>query len=136
MLDVSVEMKGINRVKNQLRTLAALHPEITDPIIAAHAKKERARLKSKPYPPRLPNQKYVRTGLLANKFAHRKLGPGKHSVANTRPNGIYVIKKGWQNRQYHLGRWWTIEDALDENMPELTKNLTKALDAKLKAATD
>jgi hypothetical protein len=50
--DVSVTYDGVNRVRNQLRAAASFHKEEADPIIEKHTKKEAARLRTKPNPPR------------------------------------------------------------------------------------
>ena len=127
----SFEMRGTNRVRNQLRTLAAVDPDITDPVLGNHARSERRRLKSTPYPAKLPGQKYVRTGNLANRFSARRVKKGVWRVENSATYSVWVIKRGMQNRQYHRGRWWTMEDILEDGMPDLTRDLSHALEQKL-----
>ncbi len=142
MIEVNFTMQGSNRVRNQLRTIAALHPELTDPVIEKHVKKESARMRKEPYPPKLPNQKYVRTGTLGRSFRaqHVKLGMWQIINRATNPRGrqyaAWVIKKGFQNKQYHLGRWWTIEEKLQKNMPILTKKLSIMLERELDRQPD
>lgn len=126
--DVSVKLTGYNRVRNQLRALAAAHPDDTDPILEKHAKTEANRLREKPYPPKLPGQKYIRTGQLGRRFRAQKRKKGQWSVINRTEYAVWVIQKGMQNKKYHEGRWWTIQDELAKEMPKLTKNLATKLE--------
>jgi hypothetical protein len=128
---VEFEARGYNRVRNQLRTLATAHPEITDKVMERHIKTQAANLRTKAYPPRLPNQKYIRTGKLGGAFRAQRRGRGSWAVINRTSYAVYVIKKGYQNRQYHAGRWWTIEDEMNRSMPELTRKLSTALEQEL-----
>lgn len=134
--DVSYDVKGYNRVQNMLRALASAHPNVTDPIIGKHVKQQAKDLRGKPYPPMLPNQKYKRTGILGKRFRAQHRGKGQWAVINRVPYAVWVIKKGMQNRKYHLGRWWTLEDEMDASMPELTRNLTVALENEIEKQTD
>lgn len=127
----SFELRGTNRVRNQLRTLAAADPDITEPVIAKHAKSERRRLKSTPYPAKLPGQKYIRTGNLANRFRAERQKAGVWRVTNSASYAVWVIKRGMQNRQYHRGRWWTMEDVLEDGMPDLTRDLSRELEREM-----
>lgn len=129
---IQIDMAGYNRVMNQLRAMASAHPRKTNPIIGAHARQQRAKLKGRPYPHKLPNQKYIRTGELANRWEAIQVKPGVWRISNRRRGVVAVVKKGFQNRKYHLGRWWTVEDVLAEDMPQLTRNLTAMLDGLLK----
>lgn len=137
LFDVSVEFKGYNRVRNQLRAAAAYFPEVVDPIIEKHTKKQADMLRHKPYPARLPNQKYQRTYNLQRSFRAQRKGTAAWAVINRardrrgRYYAVWVIKKGMQNRKYHLHRWWTLDDTLAETAPELTKNLSAALEKEL-----
>lgn len=148
---MSFEVRGTNRVRNQLRTAAATHTEISDPVIEVHCESERKRLKSKGYPPRNAAKQpfkserqrryffwalnsgrisvpYARSGLLANKFAKVRLAPGRWQIENKRPGAAFVIKRGMQNKAVHAGRWWTMEDELEGGIGQLTKTLSQALE--------
>lgn len=129
-------MQGSNRVRNQLRTWAAKNPEITDPVIRAHANNERIILKATPYPARRPNQRYRRTGRLANSFAVERIKKASYAVINTRPGAGWVIKKGFQNREFHVNRWWTMEDEMAKRMPMLTQDLSEAIEDEWRRVPD
>jgi len=128
-MQFDLEIRGTNRVRNQLRAVASFHPNKTDAVIGKHARAERIRLKAKPYPPRLPGQIYRRTGNIANRFFSRKKSMGVWEIGNSALYAAWVIKKGMQNRKYHKGRWWTGDDVLAERMPMLTKALSEKLEA-------
>ena len=134
--DVSFKFDGVNRVRNQLRAAASFHADVTDPIIEKHTKSESKRLRSKAYPPKLPNQKYIRTFTLKRRFRAQRYGTAKWAVVNRTPYAVWVIKKGMQNRKLHLNRWWTLEDTLQENTPELTKKLSTGLEELLNKQSD
>ncbi len=129
---ISYEIQGTNRVRNQLRTAAAMYPEISNPIIGKHAKSEQKRLRNKPYPPKPANSTYVRKrffGGIAGSFSARQVSLGKWSVKNSRPYAGYVIgkKQAWM----HIGRWWQMDKELQGNMPSLTKSLSIELEKRM-----
>ena len=126
--DVSVEIRGTNRVRNQLRAAASAHTKHTDPVIGKHAKKQSAMMRALAYPAKLPNQKYVRTFELKRRYRAQKRASAQWAVINRTKYAVWVIKKGMQNRKYHLGRWYTLEDKMAETMPTLTKNLSVMLE--------
>lgn len=134
--DVSVTFTGLNRVRNQLRAAASFYKQEADPLIGKHAKSESARMRDKAYPPRLPNQKYIRTYELKRKYRAQHKGAGVWAVINRRKGAVWVIKKGMQNRKYHAGRWYTLEDELNKNVPKLTKNLSAHLEQLLNSQRD
>jgi hypothetical protein len=80
---------------------------------------------------------------LGRAFRAQKKGLAKWAVINRvkslkygRPYSVWVVKKGMQNRKYHLGRWWTIDDELQKNVSTLTKDLSKELENLLERQGD
>lgn len=143
MFKTEVTFSGYNRVRNQLRAAASYYANEADSVIEKHTKKEAARLRSKPYPPMLPGQKYQRTFRLGKSFRAQHQGKAKWAVINRvksikygRPYAVWVVKKGMQNKRYHLHRWWTIDDELQKGMPQLTKNLSITLEGLLNRQRD
>jgi hypothetical protein len=135
MAKITVEIRGTNRVRNQLRAAASFHSDVADRRIKKHARAEQKRLRNKPYPPERPNQTYKRKrffGGIAGSFSVTKKKPGVWGIVNSRPYASYVIgkKQAWM----HKGRWWMMREELQSNMPELTKALTQALEDKLNGA--
>ena len=131
---VQFDIRGSNRVRNQLRGLAAAHPEETGPVVEKHTKWAAAQMRRERYPAERPNQTYRRTYELRRRFRAQKVKAAVWRVINLRPGAVWVIKKGMQNRKVHLGRWWTLEDKLQKTMPRLTRKLTDKLDDIMEAA--
>lgn len=130
--EIKVEIVGLKRLENQLRSLEKAL-QIIDPVISKHATKFADDIRNKPYPPMLPNQKYKRTGLLGRRFRAKHAGMplGSHAVENRVPYAIWVAKRGWQNKAYHLGRWWTLENEAEKTIPTLQRELSTALEQEL-----
>lgn len=134
---VNYEIRGTNRVKNQLRTLIAMYPSLVDPIIKRHAQSEKKELRNTEYPPQRPLQTYIRKkffGGIAGSFGVIQKKQGVYGVRNSRPYAGFVIgkKQAWM----HKGRWWIMQDEVQSRVHILTKNLTKFAEEKLNNAND
>ena len=132
---IGVEIRGTNRVRNQLRIIASFHPDRTDPIIGKHAKAEQRTLRATPYPPKRPGQTYVRKrffGGIAGSFSARKVKTGVWDVRNSRLYATYVIGK--RQAWMHKGRWWIMADEMQKRMPNLTNALSVELEMLLDRA--
>lgn len=118
---VTVDIKGINRISNNLRTLAALDKTVLDPEMKDWTQDTNKLLKSKPYPPQRANQKYRRTGELANKWAADKRGTGVWAIVNRKAAAGWVVgdRQAWM----HQGRWWQARPTIEGETPKLTKAL-------------
>ena len=121
---------GQNAVTNKLRTTAAKAPHAMGDITYRWAQGVRAKLKSTPYPPKRPGQRYVRTGRLANSWSAVRMSQSTVRIANSAPYSGYVVgkKQAW----FHRGRWWTAQSVIVENRPELRAAVIKELDKMLK----
>ncbi len=137
-MSISYKIQGTNRVRNQLRTAAAMYPEISDPIIGKHAKSEQKRLRNKEYPSYLPHFTHTRKrffGGIAGSFSARRLALGKWTVKNSRPYAGYVIgKKGVQLTHKSFRRWWRMDEVLQSDIPTLTKSLSIELEKRMNNA--
>jgi len=139
---LSLEIKGYNRVANNLRRLASDLEKELDAPIDAFAKYARQKLRSTPYPPKRPMQKYVRTGRLANSWRVRKLKDSQYSIDNNaagprgqlyatyvvggpQGNDVSAFSQAWM----HRGRWWLSRDVLQDEAPRLTAVLTAEIKA-------
>lgn len=122
---IELTFKGVNRVANPIRATAAKFPEIADVVMKQWAQNVRARLKGLPYPPKLPNQRYVRTGELANRWAAVRVKVGQWSITNARPSVEYVIDEEKQAR-IHEGRWYVAQAEIEKDRPVLVADLTAA----------
>lgn len=121
---------GQNAVTNKLRTTAAKAPHAMGDITYRWAQGVRAKLKSTPYPPKRPGQRYVRTGRLANSWSAVRMSQSTVRIANSAGYSGYVVgkKQAW----FHRGRWWTAQSVIAENRPELRAAVIKELDKMLK----
>jgi len=134
---VAFDFNSATRVANKLRRTARNTPKLTDATTKKHAQKMRRLLKAEPYVPRITNQKYKRTGNLANSWRADRLRQGRYKVTNSATYAIRVVspvrpkgQKAWMHMQAHRAprgsrQWW---DAIDVVRPH-NKSLTKALTA-------
>ena len=81
-------------------------------------------LTAEPYPPKLPNQQYVRTLLLKNSFRQARLDVARHVIQNTAPKRRFVI--GNQQAAIHEGRWWKMREIIERDLEDLSKALGRA----------
>jgi len=131
----SVRIFGYNRVRNSLRALVSAHAQILDPVVREWAQSTRRTLKATKYPPKLANQKYVRTGMLANSFAVERVGVARYRIDN-RAQRRGVSYASWvigdqtgdlRQAQIHQGRWWRMADVIRDELPELRAAIEKGL---------
>lgn len=125
----SIEVRGVNRVRNSLRRLAADTPELIDSDIRDWSQDTRKALKGTKYPAKRPGQTYVRTGRLANSFAVNREGKASYAIQNRASYAVYVIgdARGQNQAWMHEGRWWTMREEIEKRTPELVKKLTRTL---------
>lgn len=123
-MTVSVRIVGVNRVRNNLRSMIANHKQIFDPVIAEYSKDLQRALSRKRYPPKLANQKYVRTGRLGVSYSAKKVSPAVWSIRNSAPYAAWVVDEKRQ-AGIHQGRWFTIQSEERKLRPELTRALTR-----------
>lgn len=144
-VSLSYEFQGWNRVENSLRKLASDHRGQTDGAVKDWAKDERADLKAFGYPPQrnapqpfvsdrqrkwffwalasgLITVPYQRTGRLANSWRARKEGWSHWVIENSAAYGALVVGRDKQVK-YHAGHWWIADDIIEEDTPDLTKNI-------------
>lgn len=123
---LSYRFQGVNRLANALRTLAALNKNVIDPIGRKWAQGVRGKLKGKAAPAKRPLQTYVRTGRLANSWAVEGQGMGKWAIVNRTNYGEFVV--GDEQVWFHAGRWWQARPTIEEEIPQLTKDLSKEIE--------
>lgn len=134
-MSFSFEIRGYNRVRNSLRRLVRMYPDIVDPIGYKWAQRTRLKLKKTRYPPPPPESTYKRTGLLANKWAVEHPKQGRWHIVNKAENrGRYYARyvvgddRGRNQAWMHKGRWWIASDIIQDEMKELTDELGKAVE--------
>lgn len=121
---LTLKVQGINRVANKFRRLASQNKEILDPTVKGYVVSVRKHLDRKKYPPKLLNQKYVRSGLLGSSYSTRKIRASFHVIRNSRKGAKYVIDESNQ-AEIHQGRWYTIQGEERKLRPQLTEALTE-----------
>lgn len=123
-------VKGDDQILTDLREGERLLPTRVNSIVWASVRELRADLKRKPYPPKLPNQRYVRTGKLANSYSARRERRNLYSVRNSAPYASYVVNEGTQADIHREdGRWWTVQSVATETerTNEVLKDIEKAI---------
>jgi hypothetical protein len=130
MLRFQLVITGNDELLARLRSASAKAPGVMDEISYRWAQNVRAKLKSTPYPPKRPGQRYVRTGRLANSWRAERLGKGRALIANSAGYSGYVVgkKQAWM----HRGRWWLGRNVLMESAPELETAAKREIDRLLK----
>ena len=130
MLRFQLVITGNDERLARLRSASAKAPGVMDEISYRWAQNVRAKLKSTPYPPKRPGQRYVRTGLLANSWRAERKGKGRAVIINSAGYSGYVVgkKQAWM----HRGRWWLGRNVLMESAPELETAAKREIDRLLK----
>ena len=126
---MKLKFVGIDRVTKKMRQLSDPKAEALVNEVQSWLDGEAQRLQGKAYPPERPNQRYVRTGNLARSWTSKILSSQATSKAlkflvllNRATYARYVVDKARQ-AWMHRGRWWTAQDALDENRQALVDNV-------------
>ncbi len=139
-MTLGFEIKGVNRVRNQLRFLAAMHPNDTDPVIRDHAKRQQRVLRATPYPvyqATFTHRRKMFFGGIAGSFSAQAVKPGVCKVSNSRPYALGVIGSKSEKFDHASFRaWWSMKDVMEETLPELVKDLTAMLEKNLEGASD
>ena len=128
-MQVDYQLRGVNRVRNQLRRLAANSPRIVDNELGKWARMVRGILKATRYPPPPPRSKYIRTGRLANSWSAGRERMGVWSIRNSASYSGYVVgdAKGNGQAYMHKGRWWIGRNIIEDHVPELRRSIVEAL---------
>jgi len=140
------DFKSWNRVRNSLRALASEYRDATDNTVKDWTKDQRAGMKRFGYPPqrnapqpfKTDRQRrwffwalrtgqitvpYQRTGRLANSWRARQEGWSHWVLENSAAYAALVVGRGKQAK-YHEGHWWVAEDIIENDVPNLTRDLS------------
>ena len=130
---LSFEIRGYDRVRNNLRAAIAAHPKETDTVMHAWAKHAANALKRTPYPAKPANSRYRRTFNLKAGWNAQQLKPGRWAITNNAQGpksqfyARYVVgpKAGPHGQAWmHRGRWWHADEVIDEiYIPQLRDGL-------------
>ena len=136
MITLSFQFNSATRVANKLRTTARNTPRLTDTTTKKHAQLMRSKLKGEPYVARMTNQRYQRTGKLANSWRVNKLRQARYTVTNSAAYAPFVVSpvppkgnKAWMHRAAYRGprgssQWWDAIDVVKPFNKDLTRRLT------------
>lgn len=127
----SYEIRGISRLKNALRKLAALDRNILEPETEKWAGQTVKTLRATPYPAKRPGQTYVRKGRLTGSWKAERQGIGKWAIVNLargKGQGYAAYVVGENQAFMHLGRWWKARDIIEKRIPVLTNSLAKKIE--------
>ena len=128
---LSYEVKGLDTVMARVSRVDKAMVSGVRGIISEHTVIEAARFRKMKYPPRLPNQRYIRTGRLGRSFGSRQSGRSVFEVYNNTPYSRWVIWLGWQ-APIHAGRWWTFQKRAQSHVKRLVARLKKYIDKRAK----
>ena len=132
----TIDYNSANRVANKLRRMARNTPSVTDSAMKAHAQRMRRILKGTPYVPRMRNQRYKRTGNLANRWRVVKVRSGRYSVINGAAYSGFVVGKLAEKAFMHKDPmrsmrgsrpWWVAADEVKQYNKGLTETITGQL---------
>lgn len=133
--NITIEIRGYNRVRNNLRSVIAAHPKETDEVMRVWAEDTRMLLKRTPYPAKPANSRYIRTGKLASSWRKDRIKPGVWIIANNArgPKGRFYaryvvgVKDGAGDQRQawmHRNRWWNADEVIEQQrIPELRNGL-------------
>ena len=130
---LSFEIRGYDRVRNNLRAVAVAHPKETDSVMRAWSKSAADSLSRTPYPAKPANSRYKRTFALKAGWNSQQVKPGAWAITNRASAkgqfyARYVVgpKSGPQGQAWmHRGRWWTADEVLSKTyIPKLTVDLS------------
>ena len=128
MLDFDIELKGFSKTTLRWQKTLAQRAAIAQEELNKFGEMAVQKLAAETYPAQLPNQKYVRTFLLRNRFqwkARPLQKAGRILLSNTAPRRRFAIGKKSQAR-IHQGRWWTMQDKVTSYTSALHRALLAA----------
>ena len=135
---ITFEIRGYDRVRNNLRSVIAAHPKEVNNVMRQWAEDTRMFLKRTAYPAKPANSRYTRTGRLASSWRKQEVKPGVWAITNDArgPRGQfysrYVVgeKDGPKNQRQawmHKGFWHTDKSVLDKNEKQITESVAKEI---------
>lgn len=134
---VTIKTAGFIRIGKNLGELAAGNAALYDGTMTRWAEKTRDALEATLYPPKRPEQRYVRTYTLKHSFGTYRQRPGRHVVQNTatqrgRTYASFVIGTGrpkgkGQTRGHRQNNWWLMRNKIEDRIPELAEDIAKDL---------
>ena len=136
---ISFEIRGYNRVANNMRKMIAAHPKDVNEVMRQWAEDTRMFLKRTHYAPKPADSRYVRTGRLASSWRKEEVKPAVWVISNNAASpqsgrfyARYVVgsKDGpadqRQTKAHFENKWWRADEEVEKwHMPELTAYLSE-----------
>jgi hypothetical protein len=133
--DISLEIRGYDRVQNSMRKILAAHPKGVNAVMRVWSIDVEHALKRKAYGRPPENSRYVRTYNLRRSWKAVQTKEARWTITNKAvgPNGRfyarYVVGEDGDTRNQrqawmHKGRWWQVGKVIQKDyVPKLTKDL-------------
>jgi hypothetical protein len=122
---ISYEIRGYDRVRNNLRGVIAAHPKEVNEVMRRWAEDTRMFLKRTAYPPKPANSRYTRTGRLASSWKKEQVKPAVWGITNN-AKGVHgqfyarYVVGDWQTRGHKMNNWWRAAEVVEKvHVPEL-----------------
>jgi len=126
-----VKIHGLDLLMKKFRELAVSNPEIGDEPLNKFSQEMTVTLGREPYPPELPNQKYIRTYQFKNSWFYKKADIARYKIINDARNpksGEFYA--GWvagtKQAPIHIGRWWQAVKVVKRHIKTLSNYLNTA----------
>lgn len=120
-ITLKIDQGKATLVRRGLEALRRKMPHIGRSRLYAHALEIVSRMR--PYPPELPGQRYVRTGLLGRSWKVKRHGETGYQISNRAyRRGRYYAKwvigtaYGTHQAEIHRGRWKLLRDEVDREV--------------------
>lgn len=120
----SFEYKGFQETIAVVQQLDQGMGRLADTGFEKWAKASVEALKAKAYPP--PKPTYERTYQLKGGYYYEHVSEGEFGIGNKMPYAPLVVvrdRQAWM----HKGYWWTMDDVLEERIPELADDVFEAI---------
>ena len=121
---IIVEVREFDRIGREITDLANKTKSATLDVVDEWVKRQRDRLQQKPYPPERPGQRYVRTFQLRDSWRQERQAESRWLITDLMSYSSYVVQRGEQ-AWMHEGRWWTAEETIEDDFPNLNMALAK-----------
>lgn len=103
-----------------------------DSAVQDWGRESAGQFRAKPYPPELPNQRYVRTGRFGRSWTHRRVADSALAIRNAAAQrGRYYARyvtageNATGQARIHQNRWWVARKELERLVPKLATVLER-----------
>ena len=126
MIDARVDIKELDYIKFFVAQVAREAEETAQRELVNYASVLASDARQDPYPPELPNQRYIRTGAMQAGYDYERSGDNLVLFVNDVPDRRYVIDEEWQ-AEIHQGRHKTMQERVRETFPLFAEELEQRI---------